>query len=71
MLEFALEQLEQRECVGSAAGKTGQYPAISQAANLARVALDDGVAQRYLTIAADGGGAAPAAKSMGPPQQQA
>jgi hypothetical protein len=47
------KQLEQGEGVGGAAGETGHDLIVVEAAHLARVALDDGVAQRDLAVAAD------------------
>ena len=50
---LAFEALEQREGVGGAAGETGEHLVLIEAANLAGIALHDGIAQRNLTVAAD------------------
>ena len=54
LVEFGFEALEQREGVGRAAGKTGKNVAVVERAHLARRCLDDDVAQRDLTIPAQG-----------------
>ena len=53
-LQLGLKALEQGECIGSGAGKTGQHFAVVELAHLARRALDHDVAERYLAVAADG-----------------
>ncbi len=51
--QLGFEAFEQREGVGGAAGETGDHLAVVEAAHFARVALHDGIAQRYLAVAAD------------------
>ena len=53
LLELGLEPLEQREGVGGGAGETGDDVALAEPAHLARIALDDGLAQADLAVAAD------------------
>jgi hypothetical protein len=50
LLELALEQLEQRECVSRAARKTRDHPAVGERTHLAGVALHDGVAHADLSV---------------------
>src|ERR1039457_2911437 len=68
LLQFGLETAEQRESVGSRAGKTGKNLVLIEAANLLRPVLDDGFPERDLSVAShdnlvvaadaeDGGGA--------------
>src|SRR5690606_16764201 len=51
--QLRFEALEQGEGVGGAAGETGNHLVVEQAADLAGVAFHDGVAKRYLAVAAD------------------
>src|SRR5260370_3614772 len=72
LLQLGLEPAEQGERVGGRAGKTGKNLVLVEAANLFRSVLDDGFAERDLTVAShdnlvvaadaeDGGGANAAA----------
>ena len=54
LFQLGLKALEQGEGVGRGTGKTGQHPAMVELAHLARRALDDDIAQRDLTVAANG-----------------
>ena len=57
LVKLRFEALEQREGVRSAAGEAGEDAILVQAAHLFRAALDDDVAERDLTVAAEGYGA--------------
>ena len=54
VLELGLEPLQQGEAVGRAAGEADQDLAVEQLADLDRVGLHDGRAERHLAVAADG-----------------
>jgi hypothetical protein len=54
LLELALEPLEQGEGVGGGAGEAGDDLAAAEAAHLARIGLDDGLAEADLAVAGDG-----------------
>ena len=53
LVELGFEALEQRECIGSAAGESGENAILVQPAHLARAGLDDDVPERHLTVAAE------------------
>ncbi len=53
LVELLLEQFEQRERVRRRAGEARQYVALAEAADLARIGLHHGVAERDLAVAAD------------------
>ncbi len=53
LLELGLEPLEQGEGVGGGAGEAADHVALAEAAHLAGIGLDDGLADRDLTVAAD------------------
>src|SRR5690625_4736090 len=53
-LQLALEALEEGKCISCAASKAGDDLIIEQSAHLASVAFHDGLAQRDLTITANG-----------------
>jgi hypothetical protein len=50
-LQFCLEALEQRESVCRPAGESRYDLAVMQAADLARIALQDSLPERYLAVA--------------------
>ena len=52
LFELRLEALEQRECIGGGAGKSGQHLVVMEASYLAGRRLDDDVAERDLAVAA-------------------
>ena len=52
LLQLAFEAFEQGEGVGGGAGETGQHLAVVEAAHFLGVALHDGIAKRYLAVAA-------------------
>ena len=54
LFQLGLKALKQREGVGCGPGKTRQHLAMVQLAHLACGAFDHDVAQRDLTVAADG-----------------
>ena len=58
LLQLGLQPLDQGEGVGGGAGEAGQHLAAGQAAHLAGVALDDGLAHGDLAVAGDDGRAA-------------
>jgi hypothetical protein len=60
LIQLGLEQLEQGECIGGTAGKTGQYLVFIEAPHLASVAFHHGIAHGYLAISANDYGVAPA-----------
>src|SRR5690606_7779026 len=53
LVELLLEQLEQRECIGRAAGESGEHAAVAKATDLAGIAFHDLVAHRDLAVAPD------------------
>ncbi len=53
MLQLGLQAFQKRKGVGGGPGKAGDDMALAQAAHLARIALDDGLAQRNLAVARD------------------
>ena len=53
LVEFGLKPLEQREGVGGRAGEAADHVALGEAAHLAGIAFDDGLADRDLAVAAD------------------
>ena len=53
LLELGLQPLEQREGVGGRAGEAADDVALAEPAHLAGVALDDGLAEADLAVAAD------------------
>src|SRR5262249_21882075 len=58
LLELGLEPLEQREGVGGRAREPADHVALGEPPHLARIGLDDGLADRDLPVAADRHGAA-------------
>ena len=60
LLELGFKTLEQGESVGGAAGESRQHRVLVQGANLARVALEYGVGQAHLPVAADHDAVGPA-----------
>ncbi len=53
LLELGLEALEQRERVGGAAGKAGEYLVLVQTPHFARARFEHDVAERDLAVAAE------------------
>ena len=53
LFELHLKPLEQREGVGGGASETADHIAFGEPPHFFRVALDDGLADRHLAIAAD------------------
>ncbi len=53
LFELGFEPLEEGERVGGGAGKPGDDVAAGEAAHLAGIRLDDGVAHRHLAVAGD------------------
>jgi hypothetical protein len=50
-LELGLKPFQKRKCVGGGAGKAGDHAAAADPPHLARIALDDGLAERHLPVA--------------------
>jgi hypothetical protein len=57
LIKFSFKPLEEREGVSRAPGEPCDDGAAGEAANLSRVAFDDGLAQTDLTVARDRDGA--------------
>ncbi len=53
LLQLGLETLEQREGIGRATGKAGQDSVVVEAADLAGIALHDGITQGDLAVTAN------------------
>ncbi|MNC86895.1 hypothetical protein D3C83_25820 [compost metagenome] len=53
LLELAFEALEERECIGRAAGKTRKDPVVIETPHLAGTRFHHDVAQRHLAVAAE------------------
>src|SRR5690349_14221099 len=51
LVELALESSEQSEAVGRRAGKAGEHAIVIEPPHLARRVLDDGLAERHLSVA--------------------
>ena len=60
LVELGLEALEQGECIGGAAGESGQDFFLIEPPDLAGGRLDDDVAEGDLAVAAEGDLVAPA-----------
>src|SRR5262249_57296879 len=72
LFELAFEALEQREGIGGRAREAADDVALAQAADLLGVGLHNGLADRYLAVAADRAPAAlpdpPNCSSLPPPR---
>src|SRR5207247_9999296 len=55
LVEFCFEPLEQGKGIRSCAGKSSDHVTLAQLAHLLGIGLDDGLADRNLTVAADHG----------------
>src|SRR5262249_50654190 len=54
LFELGFEPFEQRKSVGSRPGKAADHGTAAESADLFGIGLDDGLANRYLPVAADG-----------------
>jgi hypothetical protein len=65
LLQLGLEALEQRESIGRSPGEASQNLVVVEPAHFARSGFDDDVAERHLTVAAQGDSSAAAHAEYG------
>ena len=65
LLELGFEAREQRKRIGRRAGKAGEDVVVIEAPDLAGALLDDGIAERHLTVAGQHGAIVPAHREDG------